>query len=384
MPVSDSLLGAVEEIYGAALDPARWPDTLDRVASLTGSQHAHFFISDSRTLIPSLAAVGHAMPESLLHEFHGYYQALDPRTEAGLRLPAGVFYPDSALCDPAAFERSEFCNDFYRRCGSRWMAGAMLERTEICTSGFAIVRTPRQGPFEPRDLRLLERLRPHLTQAARIHQRLAGHAREAALDLAAFDQLEVGIVLLDRAARPVRWNRAADEILAARDGLGLGRQGLVAASRHADVLLQRALAAASIDARGGRSPAPAALAIERPSLERPYEVLVAPLGALRSADPAAGILVLITDPATMSELPAALVARLHGLTPAEARVAVALAAGRSLAEIAQASGYTRDAARGHLKQIFQKTGTHRQAELVVLLRGGAVGSVRHDRSDRSD
>lgn len=387
MAGGDGLLGVVEEIYGSALDPGRWPDALERVAELTGSQHAHFFIADSHTLIPFLAAVGHSMPADLLHEFHTYYQALDPRTETGLRLPAGVFYPDSRLCDPTAFERSEFYNDFYRRCGSRWMAGAMLERTDTCTSGFAVVRTPGQQRFERRDVRLLELLRPHLTQAARIHWRLAEQGRQVVLDLAAFDHLTLGIVLLDAWGRPIRWNRAASEILSAGDGLRLGLRGLKAASRRADAALQQALAAASTAARGERAGAPAALAIERPSLERPYEVLVAPLPARSHADPlahlenASGMLVLITDPAASPELPAALVARLHRLTPAEARVAVALSSGRSLTEIAEASGYTREAARGHLKQIFQKTGTHRQAELVVLLRGGALGSARHEEAD---
>jgi DNA-binding CsgD family transcriptional regulator/PAS domain-containing protein len=376
----DRLLGVVEAIYGSALDPAHWPDALERVAELLSSQHAHFFIADSRTMIPTLAAVGRSMPESLLREFHAYYQALDPRTEAGLRLPAGVFYPDFTLCDPVAFERSEFYNDFYRRCGSRWMAGAMLERTEHHTTGFAIVRTPHQGPFEPRDLRLLELLRPHLSQAARMHRRLVGQARQLAIDVAAFDRLAVGIVLLDPCGRVVRWNRAAQEIFSAGDGLHLGWKGFEASSRRADSALQKALAAAtSVDPL---PPQPAALAIERPSLERPYEVLIAPLFAETSPSfpSEAGILVLITAPGSASELPAQLLARLHGLTPAEARVAVALAAGRSLAEIAEASGYTREAARGHLKQIFQKTGTHRQAELVALLRDGALAYARDDES----
>lgn len=56
-----------------------------------------------------------------------------------------------------------------------------------------------------------------------------------------------------------------------------------------------------------------------------------------------------------------------GLTPAEARLALALADGTGLAAAAHANGIRVSTARAHLKAIFGKTDTHRQAELVALL-----------------
>ena len=58
---------------------------------------------------------------------------------------------------------------------------------------------------------------------------------------------------------------------------------------------------------------------------------------------------------------------LFGLTQAEVQLAHALAAGKDLDEIALARGCTRNTVRNQLKQVFSKTGTHRQAELVRLL-----------------
>ncbi len=69
---------------------------------------------------------------------------------------------------------------------------------------------------------------------------------------------------------------------------------------------------------------------------------------------------------------------LFDLSPAEARLAAALATGRSLGEVANESGIAVKSARTYLDRIFQKTGTNRQGQLVALLdfdpiqRGGRV------------
>ena len=56
-----------------------------------------------------------------------------------------------------------------------------------------------------------------------------------------------------------------------------------------------------------------------------------------------------------------------GLTPAELRVASALVRGSSLAEITLEQGVARSTVAFHLRNLFDKTETRRQAELVALL-----------------
>lgn len=65
-----------------------------------------------------------------------------------------------------------------------------------------------------------------------------------------------------------------------------------------------------------------------------------------------------------------------GLTPAELQVAALLAQGKTLLQIAADLGISRATVAFHLRHIFQKTDTNRQAELVArLLRGNyAVGT----------
>ncbi len=59
--------------------------------------------------------------------------------------------------------------------------------------------------------------------------------------------------------------------------------------------------------------------------------------------------------------------KIFGLTPAEAKLTILLAQGETIAEIAGTNGVSMATARKHLACVFQKTRTHRQAELVALL-----------------
>jgi DNA-binding CsgD family transcriptional regulator len=117
----------------------------------------------------------------------------------------------------------------------------------------------------------------------------------------------------------------------------------------------------------------AVLSISRPSMRRPYSVLVAPLtqardstnGLIGETRPCA--IVLLSDPEHEPCYPAALLAQRYQLTAAEARLACAMLSGSSLRDAADQFGVAIGTARNQLKQIFAKTDVKRQAELVRLL-----------------
>ncbi len=83
----------------------------------------------------------------------------------------------------------------------------------------------------------------------------------------------------------------------------------------------------------------------------------------------ADILVLATPIAPGAVAPSAsLLNALFDLTPAEARLAADLTSGLTLAESAAKHGVTVKSARTYLERIFHKTGTHRQSQLVAMLK----------------
>ena len=64
-----------------------------------------------------------------------------------------------------------------------------------------------------------------------------------------------------------------------------------------------------------------------------------------------------------------------GLAPAEARLALHLLAGETLRSAAVKLSITYETARSQLKRIFNKTGTCRQAELVIVILTALPGCV---------
>ena len=177
-----------------------------------------------------------------------------------------------------------------------------------------------------------------------------------------------GVIQLDRRGRIVAANDPARDLL--RRGDGLSDQG---GSLHArapaedaalQVLLARALPRCSGQGAGG------SMLVRRGLGPPPLVLHVSPVGegdAETDTGPVA-VLVLVVDPASRARIDPALVAATLGLTPMESRVAVWLAEGKTVRDIARASGRTENTIRWHMKNIFAKQGIGRQFELVQLVR----------------
>lgn len=75
------------------------------------------------------------------------------------------------------------------------------------------------------------------------------------------------------------------------------------------------------------------------------------------------------DPDKRTYPPRAVLRKAFHLADAEAHLAAQLGSGASLEETCDILGIAKETGRNHLKNVFGKTGTHRQAELVSLLAG---------------
>ena len=97
-------------------------------------------------------------------------------------------------------------------------------------------------------------------------------------------------------------------------------------------------------------------------------VHVLPLvGASRDIFAVADTLLVVVDMVNTTEVDGNALLGLYDLTFAESEITQHLALGRSLKEIAAVRGVTVATVRNQLKNIFEKTGTHRQLELVQLV-----------------
>lgn len=226
----------------------------------------------------------------------------------------------------------------------------------------------------------IERLLPHVRHFASIQYLLADAGALGRSLAELLDGSRFGVIQLDRHRRILAANDRARGLLLLRDGLydmaGQLRAREKTEARELDALIARALPRAGIRASAG------SMTIQR-SKARTRLVLhvnpVGPLGAgIRGSRVAA--LVLVVDPESRVTIDPNLVRVAMGLTPAQSRVAAMLADGRTLREIAAATGRTEGTVRWHLKQIFRRLGIRRQTELVrrVLSLDGLSASDRRN------
>jgi DNA-binding CsgD family transcriptional regulator len=95
-------------------------------------------------------------------------------------------------------------------------------------------------------------------------------------------------------------------------------------------------------------------------------------GAANDVFTAASCMLTITSVSRPEIVSAEIIQDLFDLTPAEARVARGIAAGKTVHDLADEAGLAAGTVRQQLKSVFSKTGVSRQADLVGLL----VGSGR--------
>ena len=187
-----------------------------------------------------------------------------------------------------------------------------------------------------------------------------------------------GGFLLGNGRGVLAYNRPAATYLG--DGLALRGNRLTATDRASDVRLQASIGIAllSVESRDERR----SVGIRR-NLRPPFVVHIHRL--VHETPPK--LLLVACDPELSPVPPASMLSDMFRLTPAEASVAVGIASGKQLAEIAADGGVKIETVRVHSKAIFSKTGTRGQAELAALVTRLAswspVAACRLERPNRA-
>jgi len=177
----------------------------------------------------------------------------------------------------------------------------------------------------------------------------------------AFDRFLVGVVIVDETGNVRVMNKEAQRILSEEDGLGVS-QGVLKGS----VAKQNSKLYAFIEKAFEEESLDEIISFPRLSGGRPYLVLIP--GQRFSVDerPEAVVL-LVIDTEQRAKVSGDTLVRLYNLTPSETRVALMLIDGKRLDQIAEELEVAQTTVVFHLKNLFRKTDTNRQADLVRVL-----------------
>jgi DNA-binding CsgD family transcriptional regulator len=350
----------IDQIYEASFIPEKWPALLDGLAQAVEGMGGYLFTisQGASAYVASDAVAPHV--EAFMREG---WMAVNARAARAEALAHPGFITDLDAFSEQELESEPIYRDFLRPRGIGWAAGTHIPLPTGDVLSFNLERKTARGPFERPYVDALDRLRPHLARAAMVSARIGLEKAHAGAD--ALEALGLPAAVLGGRGQLLACNRLMDKLIPATVLDGSTRAQI--ADKKADTLLENALSALAngtrrgivqsfpIKGADGKSSSVAHLLPVRGSAHDLFSRINS-------------ILVIMPLPGPGAP-PVKVLQALFDLTPSEARIASALADGRSIDAISVDFGIARETVRSHLRSIFAKSGVSKQSSLVRLLLG---------------
>lgn len=372
MSQRDAFDRTVTSLHEAALDDSLWPVASRRIDEACGIEGNALVVGqgpegDVQVSYAGLYLRGERH-EEIEREYLAHYHPRDERVASLRRQPDGRVVPIRELYGAEELKTSPTYNEYL----PRWKGQNGLNVRLVLSPGAHLtlgLADPDEGDaWGFGQIETIERLLPHIRQFARVRRALAGGRAVGASLSGLLDSTRVGVIHLDRHGRVMAANDRALAVLRREDGLR-DREGFLSAWLPADTTAIQRLLRAALPAPGSQSPEGGSMLVRKPSGEPGLLLLVNPVAVSQTAlgVPEIAAFALLVDATKWPRVNADRVAATLGLTPAESRVASLLAEGRTLRDIAAATGRQPSTAAHHLKQIHRKLGVSRRADLVRLV-----------------
>lgn len=374
----------VHEIYAAGLEPARWPEVVRRIAGACRSPRALLF---TPLHAPAQGGFTHSFNMPVAEMEHWMAKGIheDPFVEAMVRkgwLNDGMVMTGDELVPREHFLSSSFYRDLWQPTGiDRVCAGIVFDGKDMYFPPVAlsVYRGLGDPDFEGGEVAMVRRLVAHLARALGLMFHLRDLRFQVAASTAALEHLAVGVVLVDRDGHVVFSNNAARRLFCRAEHVILktrsDRRGAILALHPRLVRHERIFQAAI---REALDPAVRTVRTIQIPNEKGAPVCVvhaAPLpdeNAFLVGGCGAGGMVFLYDLESAAGISPDRLIGLYGLTRAEAGVAMEVVRGGTTETMAERVGIAVNTFNTHLKNVFGKTNTHRQADLLKLLLALAV------------
>jgi DNA-binding CsgD family transcriptional regulator len=352
----------IDLIYEAAFVPELWPKLLDEMAQLCRSVGSALFLFGDN-------GFGRGVTLDNLNDLLGKFLSNE-----NLRFSTSVvrmcdIKPNSFVEVDGYLSPSEIERDPIRiELRARGMGVHVCTAVPMPTGDIAIYVLQKAlgtGGYEAAEIDRLNEIRPHLARAGLIAARLG--LEKAKGTVTALEALGVSAAVCSNGRAIATNNKFLNQPDLFRIG---GQDRLTVADAPANSLLQAAL-------REDEGPQTVrSIPLTEDANSGPGLLHVLPLRRSARDVLAGGDSIVVFTSVRASELvpvPSVL-SGLFDLTPAEAKLAASLASGQALKSAAEASEIKFSTARSYLEQIFRKTGTKQQSQLVALLK--SAGSFR--------
>lgn len=258
-------------------------------------------------------------------------------------------------------------SDYLSATGILHLLGAQFIVVGNLMSVVGIHRPPGREPFDEFDRQKMNLLCPHIQRALQLRESLSMSEQRTALSLDVLNGLEVGVVLLAADCRILFANKVAESALREKCSPLVcdARLRPLDFSEAFEFELMVSEVAKTSAGLGTNSGGIFYLTL---SATAKFPVLVSPIksGTVSFSTVAPAAIVVCSNPHATINIAEQMLARRFDLTHAEARLYAALIAGHEIVDYAEQQKVSVGTVKTHLKSIFDKTGCHRQVDLVRI------------------
>jgi DNA-binding CsgD family transcriptional regulator len=362
-----SLIG---DIYDAVVDQTLWTGALDKAAQFVGAQAGILLWQDTASMSVELIHAFGIEPR-YVDLYVERYAKLDPTTTLMFQLETDDVASPIELLPHNEFANSFFYTEWLEPQGFVDLLQASLVRSPTDFVRLFFLRKRDSGMGDSSMRERLQLIVPHIRRAALVGQMVDRAAVEAATFGNALDGIGAGLFFVDASGRIVHANTS---------GQGMLAQGVLARGTSGKLAPYDASAEQGLDEIFGitesgdpdAEPRGGAISLTARDGEH-YVAHVLPLtsGSRRQAGASSEAVaaVFVKKAALDMPLPRDIIAKFYKLTPTELRVLFAIVQVGGVPDVAVSMGISPSTVKTHLRRLFAKTGTDRQADLVKLVAG---------------
>ena len=353
----------IEDIYDAALEPARWNDVVIGINDFVGSQACGLISKDSRSKFGETHYYCGVDPH-YIRLYANSYSRFDPLT---ILPPFGQVVGIPDLLEYDAYRRGPFYQEWLRPQGCVDVANVVLHKSgPNCADLLTFLPGAEMAGAEMR--RRIAAVAPHARRALLVNKTIDATASEASTFADILNGLSAAIFLIDASCRIVHANNAGHDMVGAGEILRAVNGQLVRPRRADQPDFAQGLRRPWQDRDRGRMHRVADDRARRRALCR-ASAAAHRRGARRDRRGHKSVAALFVPKVAMEMAGSEIIARSFELTPAELRVMLSIVDVGGVPETAAALGVAESTVKTHLHRVFAKTGANRQADLVKIAAG---------------
>jgi hypothetical protein len=378
MSDAEQLSALIGSIYDTVLLPEKWRDALAQITGYLDGKASLFGMHNAAIRTANVFYSWGDDPEYTEMYFTRYAKLNPTVVPLNLHVKPGEVFSTSTVVPYDEFRRTRLYLEWVEPQGYGDATHVLIEKSATSFAHLGTAHSTEDSPVGDEVRARMRLLAPHICRTVAIGKILDFHQTEAVMLSGAIDRIAAGIFFVRSMGEVVYTNAAARALLDKKNIVREVDGILTVLDRAAEPAFHRALseAASGDDLRSG--PGFAIALSGRDDSRFVAHVLSLAVGERQDVgnklDAVAAVFLHQADLPTPTLFEA--VAHHFKLLPSELRVLFAIVEVGGVPEAAKVLGISEETVRTHLKHVFAKTGTNRQADLVKLIAGYANPLIR--------